>query len=68
MTLLIIFIYMFILIYLSLPEMDLEESQSCPNPHIPPTSENFGIFVNPALVAMYDANFMIGIILLFKIK
>ena len=48
--------------------MDLEESQSCPNPHIPPTSENLGIFVNLALVAMYDANLMIDIILLFNIK
>ena len=41
-TLLITFICMFILIYLSLPE----ESQSCPRPHIPPTSENLRIFIN----------------------
>ena len=39
-------IYTFILIYLCLPEMDLEGIQSCPRLHIPPTSENLGMFVN----------------------
>ena len=43
-TLLITSIYMFILIYLCLPEVDLEEDQSFPRPHNPPTSENLGIF------------------------
>ena len=33
---------MFILIYLCLPEVNLEECQSCPRPHIPPTSDNLG--------------------------
>ena len=37
---------MFILIHLCLPKVDLEEGQSCARPHIPPTSENLGIFVN----------------------
>ena len=41
--LLITSIYTFILIYLCLPEVDLEEGQSCPRLRIPPTS---GIFVN----------------------
>ena len=42
-TLLIISIDMFIF---CLPEVDLEEGQSCPKPCIPPTSECLGIFVN----------------------
>ena len=33
---------MFTLIYLRLPEVNLEEGQSCSRPHIPPTSENLG--------------------------
>ena len=48
---------MFILIYLCLPEMDLEEDQSFPRPHIPPTSENLGIFVNLCTNSIIKCNF-----------
>ena len=57
---------MFILFYLSLPGVDLEEGQSHPRSCIPPTSENLRILLTFASVAMCDANFMIGIIFLFK--
>ena len=57
MTLLIISIYMFILIYLCLPEVDLEEGQNYPRPHIPPTSENLWIFVNLCTNSIVNGNF-----------
>ena len=40
-------IYKFTLFYFCLPEVGIEEGQSCATPHIPPTSENVGIFVSP---------------------
>ena len=33
-------------VHFCLPEVDLEEGQTCPRTCIPPTSENLGIFVN----------------------
>ena len=49
--------YMFILIYLCLPEVDLEEGQSCPRICIPPTSKNLGIFANLCTNSIIKCNF-----------
>ena len=43
--------------FIFLPEVDLEEDQSCPRPHIPPTSENLMIFINLYTNSIIKCNF-----------
>ena len=51
-TLLITFIYMFIVVYFYLPEVDLEEGKVVLDPYIPLTSQNFGIFLTYVLIPL----------------
>ena len=45
-------------IYLCLPEVDLEEGQSCLRPHIPPTSEN--LVLTYALIPLLSVVFALA--------
>ena len=60
MTLLITSIYMFMLIYFCLPEVDLEEDQSCPRPYILPTSEILGFLLTYALIPILSVIFALA--------
>ena len=51
---------MFILTYLCLPKVNLEEGQSGPIPHIPSTLENLGIFVNLRTNSIIKCNFTLA--------
>ena len=51
-TLLITFIYMLIVVYFYLPEVDLKEGKVVLDPYIPLTSQNLGIFLTYVLIPL----------------
>ena len=53
-------IYVFILIYFCLPDVDLEEGQSGSRFHIPTTSINLRIFLTYALIPLLSIIFVLA--------